>query len=235
MRLGDVARRWRSGTTTRPGHSTQRRPDWRGRAGGHHDRPRCHGRRPLAGRVERCCRPARDQQYERDGPRSKRPLRAWAAGQNLMRSVLGAPFPSDPRSPRSRSCCRSTREDYGYPCSIVEVECRTSALLLRHASMPRRERDDEYRCCRCDWIDPSARPSARMSRHRGLLTGHAPHLHLQVDPLVPLPWPFPHHHWSSIAPTGRDDQAGKNQQAWAEHRRACVRKGLVHRASNLLH
>ena len=109
------------------------------------------------------CRPAGDHQYERDGPRSKRTLRASAAGQSLTRSVLGAPSPSDPRS---RSCCRLTREDYGYPCSIVEVERRTSALPLRHAWMPRHERDDEYRCCRCDWVDPSVRPSARMSRHR---------------------------------------------------------------------
>ena len=212
----------------RPEHSTQRRPGRPGRADGHHDRLRCHGWRCLGGRVERRRRLAGDHQYERDGPRSRRTPRASAAGPSLTRSVLGAPSPSDPRS---RSCCRLTREDCGHPCSIVEVERRTSAPPLRHAWMPRRERDDEYRCCRCDWVDPSVRPSARMSRHRCLVTAHSTHLHLQVDPLVPPAWPFPHHHWSSIAPTGRDDQAGRNQQAWAEHRRARVRKVPVHRAS----
>jgi hypothetical protein len=220
----------------RPEHSTQRRPGRPGRAGGHYDRLRCHGWPRRGGRVERvarccrCCRPAGDHQYERDGPRSKWTPRAWEADPSLTRSVLGAPSPSDPRS---RSCCRLTREDYGYPCSIVEVGRRNSALPLRHAWIPLPGRDGEYRCCRCDWFDLPVRPSARMSRRRCLLTGHATHLHLQVDPLVPPAQPFPHHHWSSIAPTGRDDQAGENQQAWAEHMRARVRKVPVPRASPL--
>jgi hypothetical protein len=216
----------------RPEHSIRRRHGRPGRADGHHDRPHHHGWRRLDGPAEwrRRCRPAGDHQYERDGPRSKWTLRAWEAGPSLTRSVLGAPSPSDPRS---RSCCRLTREDCGPPCSIVELERRTSALPLRHAWIPRPERDDEHRCCRCDWVYLSVRPSVRMSRHSCLVTVHLTHLHLQVDPLVPPTWAFPRHHWSSIAPTGRDDQAGRNQQAWAELRRASVRKVPVPRGSPL--
>jgi hypothetical protein len=213
-----------------PEHSTQRRPGHPGREGGHHDRPRYYGWRCQAGRRERCYRRDGDRRYEREGPRSEWTPRAWEAGPSLTKSVLGAPSPSDPRS---RSCCRLTREDFGYPCSIVEVEHRTSALPLRHAWIPRPERDDEYRCRRFDWIDLSVRPSARMSRHRCLVTAHSTHLHLQVDPLVPPAWPFPLRHWSSIAPTGRDDQAGRNQQACAELRRARGLKVPVPRAAPL--
>jgi hypothetical protein len=212
----------------RPEHSTQPRPGRPGRADGHHDRLHCHGWRCLSGRVEWRRRLAGDHQYERDGPRSRWTPRASEGGPSLRRSVVAAPSPSDPRN---RSCCRLTREDFGYPCSIVEIERRTSVPPLRPAWMPRPERDDEYRCCRCDWVDPSVRPSVRMSRHSCLVTVHSTHVHLQVDPLAPPAWAFPHHHWSSIAPTGRDDQAGRNQQAWGEHRRARVRKVPVHRAS----
>jgi hypothetical protein len=212
----------------RPAHSTQPRPGRLGRAGGHHDRLGCHGWPRLGGRVEGFCRPAGDHQYERGGPRSKWTPRAWEAGPRLTRSVLGAPSPSDPRS---RSCCRLTREDCGSPCSIVELERRTSALPLRHAWIHRPERDDGCRCCRRGWLDLSVRPSVRMSRHSCLGTVHSTHRHLQVDPLVPPAWAFPRHHWSSIALMGRDDQAGRNQQAWAELRRASVRKVPVPRAS----
>ena len=224
MRLRVVAH-WKTGTTTRLEHSIRRgRP---GRADGHLDRPR-----HLDGRAVWRRQLASDHQYERDGPTSRKTLRAWVAGQSLTRSGPGAPSPSDPRS---RSYRRMTREDCGPRRSIVEVERRTSALPLRPAWIPRPERDDEYRCCRCDWVDPSVRPSVRTSRHLCLVTVHSPHLHLQVDPLVPPAWAFPRHHWPSIAPTGRDDQAGRNQQAWAEHRRAHVRKVPVHRVSRPLH
>lgn len=212
----------------RPEHPIRRRPGRSGRAAGRHDRPRRHGWRRQGGRVERRRRLAGDHPYERDGPRSRRTLRAWEAGPSLTRSVLDAPSPSDPRS---RSCRRLTREDCGHPCSIVEVERRSSALPLRRVGFPRHERDDEYRCCRCDWFDLSVRPSARMSRHRCLVTAHS--THLQIDPLVPPAWPFPLRHWFSIAPTGRDDQAGGNQQAWAELRRARGLKVPVPRASPL--
>ena len=142
--------------------------------------------------------------------------------------MLGAPSPSDPPN---RSCRRLSREDCGQPGSIVEVERRSSALPLRRAGIPRRGWDDEYRCCRCDWFDLSVRPSARMSRHRWLATAHW--THFQIDPLVPPALPFPLHHWSSIAPTGRDGQAGGNQQACAELRRARGLKVPVPRASPL--
>jgi hypothetical protein len=214
----------------RPEHSTQRRPGRPGRVAGHLDYPRCPGWRCQGGRGERRRRLAGDHQYERDGPTRKRPLHAWATGQSLTRSVLGAPSPSDPRS---RSWRRPTREDCGHPRSIVEVERRSSAVPLRHAGFPRRERDDGYRCYRCDWFHVSVTPSARMSRQRCLVTAHSTHLHLQIDPLVPPAWPFPLRHWSSIAPTGRDDQAGRNQQACAELRRASGLKVPVPRASPL--
>jgi hypothetical protein len=212
----------------RPEHSIQCRPGRPGRADGRHDRLRCHGWRRQGGRVERCRRPAGDHQNERDGPKSMRTHRGVAAGQSLTRSVLDAPFPSDPPS---RSCRRLSREDCGHPCPIVEAERRSSALPLRHAGFPRHERDDEYRCCRCDWFDLSVRSSARMSRQRCLVTAHS--AHLQIDSLVPPAWPFPLRHWSSIAPTGRDDQAGGNLQAWAELRRARDQKVPVPRASPL--
>jgi hypothetical protein len=214
----------------RPEHPVRFRPGRSGRADGHLDYPRCPGWRRQGGRGGRRRRLAGHHRYEGDGPTSKRRLRAWAAGQSLMRSVLGAPSPSDRRS---RSCRWLTREHCGHPCSIVEVERRSSALPLRRAGFPRREVDDGYRCCRCDWFDVSVPPSARMSRHRCLVTGHSTHLHLQVDPLVPPAWPFPLRHWSSIAPTGRDDQAGRNQQACAELRRASGLKVPVPRASPL--
>jgi hypothetical protein len=210
----------------RPEHSIRRRPGRPGRPAGHLDRLRRHGWRCLGGRVEWRRRLAGDHQYERDGPRSRRTRRAWEAGQCLTRSVLGAPSPSDPRS---RSCRRLTRENCAHPCSIAEVERRSSALPLRHVGFPRRARDDEYRRCRCDWFDWSVRPSARMSRQRCLATAHS--THLQIDPLVPPAWPFPLRHWPLIAPTGRDDQAGRNQQAWAELRRARGLKVPVPRAS----
>ena len=215
----------------RPEHSTQPRPGRPGRADGHHDRPRCHAGGAWAGGSSGAA--------SSPGTISTRgtvrgvggPLAPRRAGPSLRRSVVAAPSPSDPQN---RSCCRLTREDFGYPCSIVEIERRTSVPPLRPAWMPRPERDDEYRCCRCDWVDPSVRPSVRMSRHSCLVTVHSTHVHLQVDPLAPPAWAFPHHHWSSIAPTGRDDQAGRNQQAWGEHRRAHVRKVPVHRASRPL-
>jgi hypothetical protein len=201
----------------RPEHSIRRRPGRSGRADGHRDRPRLHGSSCQCGRGERCCRLAGDHQYERVGPKSRGTRRAWeaAAGQSLMRGVLVAPIPYHPRS---RSGRRLTREDCGHPCSIVEVERRSSAPPLRRAATPRRGRDDEHRYCRCDWFDLSALPSARMSRHRCLVSAHS--THLQIDPLVPPTWPFPLRHWSSIAPTGRDDQAGGNQQACEELTRA---------------
>jgi hypothetical protein len=227
MRLRGVAH-WTSGTSLCPAHSIRFRPSRSGRTAGHHDRLRCHGWRCLGGRVEWRRRLAGDHQCERLGPRNRRSRRGAAAGPNLTKSALGAPSPSDPRS---RSCRRLTRGDSGHPCSIAEVERRSSALPLRHVGFPRRARDDEYRRCRCDWFDPLVRPSARMSRQRCLVTAHS--THLQIDPLVPPAWPFPLRHWPSIAPTGRDDQAGRNQQAWAELRRARGLKVPVPRASPL--
>jgi hypothetical protein len=210
----------------RPEYSIRRRPGRPGRTDGHHDRRRRHGLRCLAGRVESLRRLAGDHQYERDGPRSRRTRRGAMAGLSLTRSVLDAPSPSDHRS---RSCRRLTREEYGHLCLIVEVERRSPSLPLRRVGYPRSERVDEYRCYRCDWFDVSVPPSRRMNRHRCLWTAHS--THLWIDPLVPPAWPFPLRHWSSIALTGRDDQAGRNQQAWAELRRARGLKVPVPRAS----
>jgi hypothetical protein len=178
----------------RPEHSIRRPPGRSGRADGHRDRPRLHGWSCQCGQGERRCRLAGDHPYERVGPRRRGTRRAWeaAAGQSLMRSVLGAPIPPHPQS---RSGRRLTREDCGHPCSIAEVE---------------------HRYCR--YLSVLVLPSARMSPHRCLVT--APSTHFQIDPLVPPAWPFPLRHWTSIAPTGRDDQAGGNQRACKELRRA---------------